>query len=204
MSDDKKGPKLTGAAPPLWADRSKDEVVIDQFSVHKGNKTRDDGHVDCSEVETWLRVGRVEFEPTPQQKAFRKVAYRLAKKGKYFRGEWFRATQDKGYKGLAVSERVWKYWVSGKPEFKEWFFEEFPVPQGVSEDELKCMDSQFWIGVRDAMQGGEEWAYRQYAKTRFESKAAKKEAGSLAEMVQMQDYFKGASSTGWKLPSGEA
>jgi len=201
VSDDIKKPV---GSVPSWSEPGPDGVMVDKIGVRCSNNLREDGHVDCSEVDSWLDIGRVKFEPTPQQKAFRKVAYRLARKGKYFRGEWFRATQDKGYKGLAVSERVWKFWVSGKPHFKEWFFEEFPVPQGVSEDEMKCMDSQFWIGVRDGMQEGEEWAYRQYAKTRFDGKSAKKEAGSLTEMVQMQDYFKGASSSGWKLPSGEA
>jgi len=163
-----------------------------------------DGHVDCAEVEQWTSPGHVEFKPSRQQEKFRKVAYRMAKSGKYFRGEWFKATEAKNYSGMKINERVWQRWLSESNEFKVWFFEEFPMIQEVSEEELKSMDSQFWVGIRDAMQEGEDWAYRQYAKTRFESRNAKQEAQTSTELKELRGYFGESGGDRWKLPTGEA
>lgn len=164
----------------------------------------ENGHVDCSEVEQWTVPGKVEFKPSRQQEKFRKAAYRMSKSGKYFRGEWFRATEAKNYSGMKINERVWQRWISEGEGFKIWFFEEFPMIQEVSEEELKSMDSQFWIGIRDAMQEGEDWAYRQYAKTRFESRNAKQEAEASTELKELRGYFSESTGDRWKLPAGEA
>ena len=66
------------------------------------------------------------------------------------------------------------------------------------------MDSQYWTGVRDAMGEGEEWAYRQYAKTRFDSAAAKKDAADSESLIQLRTYFNDGGGESWKVEPGEA
>ena len=66
------------------------------------------------------------------------------------------------------------------------------------------MDSQYWSGVRDAMVEGEEWAYRQYAKTRFDSAAAKKDHADSEALVELRGYFATGGGEAWSSKPGEA
>ena len=66
------------------------------------------------------------------------------------------------------------------------------------------MDMQYWVGVRDAMSEGEEWAYRQYAKTRFDSAAAKRDAADNDSLMELRAYFDVSGGNSWKVSPGEA
>ena len=59
-------------------------------------------------------------------------------------------------------------------------------------------------GVRDAMGDGEEWAYRQYAKTRFDSAAAKKDQAESESLLELRNYFSTGGGDGWTSKPGEA
>ena len=66
------------------------------------------------------------------------------------------------------------------------------------------MDSQYWTGVRDAMTEGEEWAFRQYSKTRFDSAAAKKDQAESESLTELRSYFDTGSGDAWSVKPGEA
>ena len=66
------------------------------------------------------------------------------------------------------------------------------------------MDTQYWTGVRDAMGEGEEWAYRQYAKTRFDSAAAKKDKADSESLLELRGYFEMGGGDAWSPKPGEA
>ena len=138
------------------------------------------------------------FRATPDQVCFQKLAKDLAKKGQYFRGEWFEATKRPGYRGVEIRESIWIRWIDSQKHFMAWFFDDFPLAQEVSESELKMMDIRFWHGIRNAMEGGEEWAYRQYARVRFEKTGAKKSQENPAELDELRKYFKSGGGERWR------
>ena len=139
-------------------------------------------HIDNPHVNEWLKADDNGFRPTPQQEKFRQLAYRMALRKRFFRGEWYKEDD----------------------RFVAWFYDEFPDTAELSEEEFKMMDMQYWTGVRDAMSEGEEWAYRQYAKTRFDSAAAKKEAADTESLVELRAYFDAGGGDSWKVEPGEA
>jgi|TARA_R100000426_G_scaffold81831_1_gene59913 hypothetical protein len=161
-------------------------------------------HIDNPHVNEWLKADDNGFRPTPQQEKFRQLAYRMALRKRFFRGEWYKATKAKEYQGVAISERTWARWCKEDDRFVAWFYDEFPDTAELSEEEFKMMDMQYWTGVRDAMSEGEEWAYRQYAKTRFDSAAAKKEAADTESLVELRAYFDAGGGDSWKVEPGEA
>lgn len=162
------------------------------------------GHLKHPEVEEWLKESAPGFKPTRQQEKFRKLAYVMAKRKKFFRGEWFRATAKKSYTGVQVNERIWCRWIAESHGFKAWFFDEFPFVEGVSDEEFTMMDQQFWTGIRDGMEEGEEWAYRQYAKTRFDGPGARKSEQESSELKELRGYFDTGGSAAWGTKTGEA
>ena len=186
------------------SDDTKDEDIV-FFSRLCNVKVSDEtNHVDHPEVEDWLKPGDDDFKPSVQQEKFREIAYRMAKRNRFFRSEWFEATRQKGYQGARINERIWNRWCEENSRFREWFYSEFPETKELSEEEFRMMDSQYWTGVRDAMTEGEEWAYRQYAKSRFDSAAAKKDQADSEAMTELRSYFSGGSGDSWKMKPGEA
>jgi hypothetical protein len=161
-------------------------------------------HVDNPQVNEWLKADDNGFRPTPQQEMFRSLAYRMAQRKRFFRGEWYKATKAKEYQGVSISERTWSRWCKEDDRFVAWFYEEFPDTAELSEQEFKMMDMQYWTGVRDAMGEGEEWAYRQYAKTRFDSAAAKRDAADSESLMELRNYFDVGGGDSWNVKPGEA
>tara|TARA_R100001163_G_C5054430_1_gene190959 strand:- start:320 stop:883 length:564 start_codon:yes stop_codon:yes gene_type:complete len=183
-------------------EKGDDVVFFGRFSsVGVNDETN---HVDHPDIEQWLEPGDDGFKPSVQQQKFRELAYRMAKRNRFFRGEWYEATRQKGYKGARINERVWNRWCEDDKRFREWFYSEFPETRELSDEEFKMMDSQYWTGVRDAMTEGEEWAYRQYAKTRFDSAAAKKDQADSEAMSELRNYFSTGGGDAWSMKPGEA
>ena len=173
-----------------------DDVVVDI--------TPDVQHIENPHVNEWLKADDNGFRPTPQQEKFRQLAYRMALRKRFFRGEWYKSTKAKEYQGTPISERTWARWCKEDDRFMAWFYDEFPDTAELSEEEFKMMDMQYWTGVRDAMTEGEEWAYRQYAKTRFDSAAAKRDAADSESMMELRAYFDAGGGESWKIEPGEA
>jgi len=186
MSDEKDG----------FNDNNEDDVVVDMSSEFD--------HINNPQVNEWLKPDDNGFRPTPQQEKFRLLSYRMAQRKRFFRGEWYKATKAKEYQGVVVNERTWSRWCKEDDRFLAWFYDEFPDTAEISEQEFKMMDTQYWVGVRDAMSEGEEWAYRQYAKTRFDSAAAKKDAADSESLIQLRTYFNDGGGESWKVEPGEA
>ena len=161
-------------------------------------------HINNHHVNDWLKADDNGFRATPQQEKFRELAYRMASRKRFFRGEWYKATKAKEYTGAPSNERTWARWCTEDDRFLAWFYEEFPETSEISEEEFRMMDMQYWTGVRDAMTEGEEWAYRQYAKTRFDSAAAKKDAADSESLLELRAYFDVGGGESWKVKPGEA
>ena len=181
-----------------------DDEIEFNTRIWKLKVSEETGHVDHAEVNEWLSADELGFKPTPQQEMFRTLAYKMARRKRYFRGEWFEASGGDKYNGHRVNERIWNRWCESEKRFKDWFYEEFPYTEEIGEEEFKMMDSQYWSGVRDAMVEGDEWAYRQYAKTRFDSAAAKKDQAESEALVELRGYFAAGGGEAWSSKPGEA
>ena len=77
MSDEKDG----------FNDANDCDVVVDISS--------EVDHINNPQVNEWLKPDDNGFRPTPQQEKFRSLAYRLAQRKRFFRGEWYKATKKK-------------------------------------------------------------------------------------------------------------
>jgi hypothetical protein len=161
-------------------------------------------HIKNPHVSEWLKPDDNGFRPTPQQENFRLLSYKMASRKRFFRGEWYKATKAKEYKGVPINERTWTRWCREDDRFLGWFYSDFPDTAEISEEEFRMMDTQYWTGVRDAMSEGEEWAYRQYAKTRFDSAAAKRDAADSESLLELRAYFDTGGGESWKIEPGEA
>ena len=64
------------------------------------------------------------------------------------------------------------------------------------------IEHKWWQGVLDAMDAGEEWGYRAFAKVRYEGRKVEQQK---AENKELQDYI-GNSSEGsaWHINAPEA
>lgn len=178
------------------SDLSENETVVDLSARSP--------HLDNPHVNGWLKPGNNEFRPTNQQEKFRDLAYKMARHKKFFRGEWYKSTKRKEYGGVPINERTWNRWCTEDDRFKAWFYDSFPETSELSEEEFRMMDTQYWTGVRDAMGEGEEWAYRQYAKTRFDSAAAKKDKADSESLLELRGYFEMGGGDAWSPKPGEA
>ena len=78
-------------------------------------------HLDNIQVNEWLKADDNGFRPTPQQENFRTLAYRMAQRKRFFRGEWYKATKAKEYKGVSINERTWTRWCKEDDRFLAWF-----------------------------------------------------------------------------------
>jgi len=179
-----------------------DVVFFSRLSKYKINE--DTNHVGHPDVEKWLEPGEDDFKPSVQQVKFRDLAYKMANRNRFFRNEWFDATRNKSYTGVRINERIWNRWCEESSKFRDWFYSEFPDTRELSEEEFKMLDMQYWTGVRDAMTEGEEWAYRQYAKTRFDSASAKKDQAESDALNELRQYFGSGGGDAWTVRPGEA
>ena len=68
-------------------------------------------HLDNPNVNEWLKPDDNGFRATPQQEKFRELAYRMAMRKRFFRGEWYKATKAKEYNGTSINERTWARWL---------------------------------------------------------------------------------------------
>tara|TARA_Y100000114_G_scaffold102928_1_gene96055 strand:- start:284 stop:844 length:561 start_codon:yes stop_codon:yes gene_type:complete len=182
----------------------KDDFIESDHNDVVVNIPTESQHLDNPNVNDWLKPDDNGFRPTPQQEKFRQLAYRMATRKRFFRGEWYKATKAKEYNGATINERTWARWCKEDERFLAWFYDEFPDTAEISEEEFKMMDMQYWVGVRDAMHEGEEWAYRQYAKTRFDSAAAKRDAADNDSLMELRAYFDVSGGNSWKVNPGEA
>ena len=159
-------------------------------------------HIDNAQVNGWLKPDNNEFNPTYQQEKFRELAYKMARYKKFFRGEWYKATKKKEYSGVPINERTWNRWCNEDEKFRAWFYDEFPETSELSEEEFRMMDTQYWTGVRDAMGDGEEWAYRAFAKVRFEARQVEQ---NRTQNKELEEFLgNGSEGAGWHMNAPEA
>ncbi len=120
------------------------------------------------------------------------------------KSDWYRASarsESEAFKGHPVTPSEFKKW-SQKKGFMVWFFEDFPEADPISEQEMQMIEHKWWRGVLDAMDEGEEWAFRAFAKVRFE---ARKVEQQRAENKELSDYLGGGSEGGaWHINAPEA
>ena len=63
----------------------------------------DSQHINSHDVNERLKADDNGFRPTPQQESFRTLAYRMAERKRFFRGEWYKATKSKEYMTIRLS-----------------------------------------------------------------------------------------------------
>ena len=163
-------------------------------------KNNDGSNKNPGELVQWINPDSLEYKSTDRQKAFRRLARRLADSGQVFKKDWYRASgksESVELKDHGVAPSEFKRWCKNS-KFIGWFFEDFPEVEPVSEQELCLLDSVWWEGVHKGMQDGESWAYDRYAKVRFQ-------AQSSEELRELREYLGGdTSGNNWRLPSAEA
>tara|TARA_R110000851_G_scaffold320809_1_gene485862 strand:+ start:337 stop:591 length:255 start_codon:yes stop_codon:yes gene_type:complete len=83
-----------------------------------------------------------------------------------------------------------------------WFYEDFPEVEPLSEQELQMIEHKWWQGVLDAMDAGEEWAYRAFAKVRYEARRVDQQK---AETKELREYIgNGSEGSAWHTNVPEA
>jgi|19_taG_2_1085344.scaffolds.fasta_scaffold01861_3 hypothetical protein len=182
---------------------TKDEKWKAKWTSPPEIKQSEDGHVLHPGVDRWLVSDGTKFRPTKNQDRFKRLAIRLAKRGKCFRGEWFRESHNPKWTGAPVTEDVWQTWVELGEPFMKWFFVGFPGMTEIGDVEFQMMDYQFWTGIRDGMSEGEEWAYRQYSKVRIEPNTKQKEDNE-PQMREIRSYLGLSGGNAWRAETGEA
>ena len=164
----------------------------------------DSNNKNSGELVQWINPDMLEYKATDRQRAFRRLARRLADSGQVFKKDWYRASgksESAHLKDHAVTPSEFKRWCKNS-KFLGWFFEDFPEVEPISEQELCLMDTVWWEGVHKGMQDGESWAYDRYAKVRFQKT---EQAQSSEELRELREYLGGESSgNNWRLPSAEA
>ena len=94
-----------------------DDKVEFNSNAWKLKVNEETGHVDHAEVNEWLSADDLGFKPTPQQEMFRTLSYKMARRKRYFRGEWFEASGGDKYNGHKVNERIWNRWTGSTRSF---------------------------------------------------------------------------------------
>jgi hypothetical protein len=72
-----------------------------------------------------------------------------------------------GFGGRAVTASELRAW-SKQAGFMAWLLDMVPESDPLSDTDLRVVDARWLQGVTLGMQSGEEWAYREYAKFRFQ------------------------------------
>lgn len=168
------------------------------------NGSNGNGQNEFGELVQWINPEKLEYKSTDRQKAFRRLARRMADNGDVFKKQWYRSSgksESANLKDHAVTPSEWKRWCKDS-RFIGWFYEDFPEAEPVSEEELCLLDNVWWRGVYDGMRNGESWAFDRYSKVRF---AKTEQAQTSADLKELRDYLGGDSSgNNWRLPSAEA
>jgi hypothetical protein len=162
------------------------------------------GKSAANELTPWIDPELLEYKPTARQKAFRRVARNCVLGGQLLKSDWYVASsrsESEAFKGHPVAPSEWKRW-SAKKGFLVWFYEDFPEAEPLSEQELQMIEHKWWRGILDAMDAGEEWGYRAFAKVRYEAKRAEQDKADSKELRE----FLGSGSEGaaWHINAPEA
>ncbi|MAH48918.1 hypothetical protein CMI37_24030 [Candidatus Pacearchaeota archaeon] len=157
-----------------------------------------------SELIGWIDPELLNHKPTDRQKAFRRVARHCVLNSKLLKSDWYAATttsESEAFKSHPVTPSEWRRWTVRK-SFMVWFYEDFPEVEPLSEQELQMIEHKWWKGVLDAMDAGEEWAYRAFAKVRYESRQAEE---NRTHTKELKEYL-GNTSEGeaWHINAPEA
>ncbi|HCO00181.1 MAG TPA: hypothetical protein DIT31_07950 [Methylophaga sp.] len=165
---------------------------------------RNNGRSGKTELTPWIDPELLDYKPTDRQSAFRRCVRNCVLNGKYLKADWYRASarsEAEAFKGHPVAPSEFKKW-SQKKGFMVWFFEDFPEADPITEQELRMIEHKWWRGVLDAMDEGEEWAFRAFAKVRFE---ARKVEQQRAENKELSDFLGSGSEGGaWHANAPEA
>ena len=165
---------------------------------------RNNGRSGKTALTPWIAPELLDYKPTDRQSAFRRCVRNCVLNGKYLKADWYRASarsEAEAFKGHPVSPSEFKKW-SQKKGFMVWFFEDFPEADPITEQELRMIEHKWWRGVLDAMDEGEEWAFRAFAKVRFE---ARKVEQQRAENKELSDFLGNGSEGGaWHVNAPEA
>lgn len=155
-------------------------------------------------VTPWIDPDLLNHKPTDRQKAFRRVARHCVVQGKLLKRDWYAGSatsESEIFKGHPVFPKEFRNWTN-KKGFLVWFYEDFPEVEPISDQELQMIENKWWQGVLDAMDAGEEWAFRTFAKIRFEAKRAEKDREDTKELGE---YLGNGSEGGaWHINAPEA
>ena len=162
------------------------------------------GKSAANELTPWIDPELLDYKPTDRQKAFRRVARNCVLNGHLLKRHWYGASakaESEAFKGHPVTPSEFRRWAA-KKSFLVWFYEDFPEAEPLSEQELQMIEHKWWQGVLDAMDAGEEWAYRAFAKVRYEAKRVDQQK---AENKELQEYIGNASEgAAWHINAPEA
>ena len=162
------------------------------------------GKSAANELTPWIDPELLDYNPTARQKAFRRVARHCVLNGKCLKSDWYASSaksESEAFKDHPVAPSEFKRW-TGKKSFLVWFYEDFPEAEPLSEQELQMIEHKWWNGVLEAMDAGEEWAYRAFAKVRYESRKAEQ---NRVENKELQDFLgNGSEGSAWHINAPEA
>jgi hypothetical protein len=116
-----------------------------------------------------LRRQAALFRPNLRQEAFRDVAEQEVDNGNLLLAQWLLASKDEQFRAQhvkAVSRAEFDRWLN-EPGFSDWFFEPMPQVAPLASQELHLADQLFLGGLMQGMQGGEDWAFKEYGRFRF-------------------------------------
>jgi|TARA_R110001583_G_scaffold125733_3_gene277298 hypothetical protein len=168
-----------------------------------GRKTNN-GKSAASELTPWIDPELLDYKATDRQKAFRRVARNCVLGGNFIKSDWYSASSRSGseaFKDHPVTPSEFRRW-GAKKAFMVWFYEDFPEVEPLSEQELQMIEHKWWKGVLEAMDAGEDWAYRAFAKVRFEARQVEQ---SRTQNKELQDFLgNGSEGSGWHINAPEA
>ena len=158
----------------------------------------------ANELTPWIDPELLDYKATDRQKAFRRVARNCVLSGKYLKRHWYLSSsrsESESFKGHPVTPSEFRRW-SAKKAFMVWFFEDFPEVEPISEQEPQMIEHKWWQGVLDAMDEGEEWGYRAFAKVRYEARRVDQQK---ADNKELEEYIGNTSEgSAWYINAPEA
>lgn len=123
-----------------------------------------------------LERAALDFKPDERQQAFQEVAASCEERGQGYVRDWIIASRsDERIEG-APSMKEWNTWMK-QPGFTAWFYDNFPLPRQISQEDIDGLDVLFWQTLRNLMADGESKALDIYAKVTGKL-GPKEEAGS--------------------------
>ena len=162
------------------------------------------GKSAANELTPWIDPELLDYKATDRQKAFRRVARNCVLGGKFIKSDWYAASarsESEAFKDHPVTPSEFRRW-GAKKAFMVWFYEDFPEAEPLSEQELQMIEHKWWKGVLEAMDAGEDWAYRAFAKFRFEARQVEQ---NRTQNKELQDFLgNGSEGSGWHINAPEA